>query len=418
MKIKFYLLTVLLPLLFSCIMKKIMSLKKITFLIIYLISGSQLSFAQSETSNLPVVDLAKNYSEEKLRLQDFATAEYVPIETTDEILLSEHANLSAVTDNYFLIYEFQLGDVYLFDRHTGKLRHHFNNKGQGGMEYSWINVGVILDEKNKEIFVCAQHFQVYDFDGKYKRTLKGINGFDHDMKVFDYNNEYLLVFDDVIIQPSRKNKTSDKPYRLISKKDGSTVSKLNISFSKRVSKSVAQPMDNNMWKSFKFSYPYNICNGKDFMIMDISSDTLYHLSPSNGLLKPVFTRTPSVFASEPRNIWTPYLSTDNFMLFGTFVLDFKKGGGRLPTFMYDYNSRKLKKVKLLDMELNYGFNGPREWDMPVSNPAIEKNMVAELITAPTMIEAYKKKHLLGNGNDVAKKLAEDDNQVVRILKFK
>ena len=395
-----------------------MNLPKTIFSFIVMLSSIQLSFSQSSTSNLPFVDLSKNYPLEKLRLQDFVTVEYVPLETTDDILLSEHANLSAVTDNYMLVYEFQLGDIYLFDRHTGKLRHHFNNKGQSGMEYSWINVGVVLDEKNKEIFVCSQYFQVYDFDGNYKRTLKKINGFDHEMKVFDYNDECLLIFDDVIIEPGREDNTTDKPYRLISKKDGSTVSKLNICLPKRVSKAVVQHMDNNMWRPYKFAYPYNAYYGKDLMIMDISSDTLYHLSPSNGLLKPVFTRTPSVFASEPRNIWTPYIATDKFMLFGTCIIDLNNGGGRFPTFMYDFNTRKLRNVLLLDMELNYGFNGPKEWDVPYSNPSIGKNMAAELIPAPIMIEANKKKRLLGNGSEVARNLKDDDNQVVMILKFK
>lgn len=113
-----------------------MNLPKTIFSFIVMLSSIQLSFSQSTTSSLPVVDLSKDYALEKLRLHDLATVEYVPLETTDDILLSENASLSAVTDNYILIYEFQLGDVYLFDRHTGKLRHHFNNMGQSEKEYS------------------------------------------------------------------------------------------------------------------------------------------------------------------------------------------------------------------------------------------------------------------------------------------
>ena len=67
------------------------------------------------------VDLSKNYPLEKLRLQDMASVEYVPLETTDDILLSGNAALSAVGEKYILVHEHQLGDIYLFDRHTGKL---------------------------------------------------------------------------------------------------------------------------------------------------------------------------------------------------------------------------------------------------------------------------------------------------------
>ena len=58
------------------------------------------------------------------------------------------------------------------------------------------------------------------------------------------------------------------------------------------------------------------------MLMNVSSDTLYKLSPQKRLT-PIFTRTPSVYASKLRNIWMPLLTTDKFMLFGTFVIDFK-----------------------------------------------------------------------------------------------
>ena len=61
--------------------------------------------------------------------------------------------------------------------------------------------------------------------------------------------------------------------------------------------------------------------------------------------------------------------------------------------------------------------GLGEWDISTF-PAIAKNMTAELVQAPVMIEAYQKKRLKGNGNKVAKGLIEDDNPVVRIIKFK
>ena len=393
-----------------------MNLPKTIFSFIVMLSSIQLSFSQSTTSSLPVVDLSKDYALEKLRLHDLATVEYVPLETTDDILLSENASLSAVTDNYILIYEFQLGDVYLFDRHTGKLRHHFNNMGQSEKEYSWIKVGVILDEKNKEIFVCSQFFQVYDFDGNYKRTLKGINGFDHDMSVFNYDDECLLIFDDVLIEPNRERETTDRPYRLISKKDGSTVSKLNICFPKRVSKAVVQHMNNNIWRPFKISYTCNAQYGDDLMIMDASSDTLYHLSSNKDFLKPILTRTPSVFFSEPRNVWSPYMTTDKFMLFGTILLDFDSRYVKCSNWKYDFKTHKLTKVSIFDTELETR-KYKIEWS-PNSNPSIGKNMAAELIPAPIMIEVNKKKRLLGNGSEVARNLKDDDNQVVRILKFK
>lgn len=386
---------------------------KVFFLVcMILLVGSQ--GMQSQSGSLPVVDVSKNYSLEKLNLQDMASVEYVPLETTDDILLSGNAALSAVGDKYILVHEFQLGDIYLFDRHTGKLKSHFNHKGGSGMEYNWIKNGTILDEKAEEIYVCSQYIQVYSLEGKYKRTLK-INGFDHDMKIFNYDDESLLIYDDIVIEPGREKETTHTPYRFISKKDGSPMGTLDIYFPQRVPLAIAQ-QEGNMWRPYKFSYPSNARFGDDLMLMNVSSDTLYKLSPQKRLT-PIFTRTPSVYASKLRNIWMPLLTTDKFMLFGTFVIDFNSTGGKIPKFMYDFKTGQVKRVSIIDHELNYGIRGPREWDSG-SGTAIAKNMSAEFVSAPAMLEAYQKKRVKGNGNEVAKNLLEDDNQVVRILTFK
>ena len=386
---------------------------KVFFLVcMLLLAGSQ--GMQSQPGSLPVVDVSKNYPLEKLNLQDMASVEYVPLETTDDILLSGNAALSAVGDKYILVHEFQLGDIYLFDRHTGKLKSHFNHKGGSGMEYTWIKNGTILDEKAEEIYVCSQFIQVYSLEGKYKRTLK-INCFDHDMSILNYDDQSLLIYDDIVIEPGREKETTHTPYRFISKKDGSPMGTLDIYFPQRVPIAIAQ-QEGNMWRPYKFSYPSNARFGDDLMLMNVSSDTLYKLSPQKRLT-PIFTRTPSVYASKLRNIWMPLLTTDKFMLFGTFVIDFNSTGGKIPKFMYDFKTGQVKRVSIIDHELNYGIRGPREWDSG-SGTAIAKNMSAEFVSAPAMLEAYQKKRLKGNGNEVAKNLLEDDNQVVRILTFK
>lgn len=386
---------------------------KVFFLVcMILLVGSQ--GMQSQSGSLPVVDLSKNYPLEKLRLQDMASVEYVPLETTDDILLSGNAALSAVGDKYILVHEGQLGDIYLFDRHTGKLKSHFNHKGGSGMEYTWIKNGTILDEKAEEIYVCSQFIQVYSLEGKYKRTLK-IDCFGHDMSILNYDDQSLLIYDDIVIEPGREKETTHTPYRFISKKDGSPMGTLDIYFPQRVPIAIAQ-QEGNMWRPYKFSYPSNARFGDDLMLMNVSSDTLYKLSPQKRLT-PIFTRTPSVYASKLRNIWMPLLTTDKFMLFGTFVIDFNSTGGKIPKFMYDFKTGQVKRVSIIDHELNYGIRGPREWDSG-SGTAIAKNMSAEFVSAPAMLEAYQKKRLKGNGNEVAKNLLEDDNQVVRILTFK
>lgn len=377
--------------------------------------GSQVVSSQSKTGDLPVFDFSKDYPQKKVRLQEIADIEYVPLETTDDILLGGSSSLSAVTDKYILVHESRLGDIFVFDRKTGKLYSHFNHKGSSGMEYTWIKNGTLLDEKKEEIYVCSQYIFVYSLKGEYRRTLK-INGFGNGMKILNFDDESLLIYDDVVLQPGREKETKQDPYRLLSKKDGSLITVLGLHFSKRYSNAIVQQLDGNMWRPYQFYYPHNMHYGSDLMIADISSDTLYQLSPNKGLI-PFLTRKPSTHAVEPRSIWFPLLTTDKFMQFGTFLLDFKSKGGKISAFMYDFKTGEISKMSILDAEFAVKPYGLGEWEVG-STPSIAKNMAAELIQASSMIEAYQKKRLVGNGNKVAKALVEDDNPVVRILKFK
>ena len=111
------------------------------------------------------------------------------------------------------------------------------------------------------------------------------------------------------------------------------------------------------------------------------------------------------------------MTTDKFLLIGTFLLDFNSTGGKTPAFMYDIKTGEINKVSILDAEYDTRAWSQGRWE-PSGSPAIAKNMYAEFIQASSVIDAYKGKRLKGNGSKIAKTLVEDDNPVVRILKFK
>ena len=386
-----------------------MNIKNLILLISFIIIRSQAISPQSKTGDFPVIDISKQYPSKKIDLQGIADIEYIPLETTDEILLSDKAVLSYVSDKYILIHEPLLGDIFVFNR-TGGIYTYFNNKGQSGQEYLRISAGVIFDEENEEIFVCSQHIQVYSLNGEYKRTLKK-NTLPDGTKVFDFNDEALFVYDDVIIDPRFEGNTKKKPYTFISKKDGNVISVLDIHFPIRYSTHIAK-IEKNSWRPIGFYLSGgSMYDGQDFMIADMSSDTLYRLT-QNKELTPILIRHPSVHASkEQRKVWTTLMTTDKFILIGVLTLDFNnsKRGGRIPILMYKFETGEISEISFSDSENDRGKWGPSK------SPAIAKNMTAELIQAPEIINAYKKKLLKG---DFAAVLDEDDNPVVRIIKFK
>lgn len=387
-----------------------MKTKHFLLMIFFFLMGSQVISSQSEKSHLPVIDISKSYPKKEIRLQDIADSEYIPLETTDDVLLGNRLALSYVSDKYILIHEPIRGNIFIFNR-DGTIYSHFNHKGQSGQEYAWIgDAGIIFDEKNEEIFVCNQSIQVYTLKGEYKRTLK-INTVDSDSKVFNIDDEALLVYDDVIIEPGLEDKTMKDPYRLVSKKDGSLISVLNIHFPKRYSTRIAK-IEKNSWGGLFLFYTQSMYYGQDLMIADVSSDTLYQLTPNRKLI-PLLTRKPSVHVSEePRKVWATFLTTDKFIIIGTILLDFNSVGGKIPFFMYEFETGEVTRVSFFDAEY-----GTKYWE-PGNSPAIAKNRIAGLIQPSSIIDAYEKKRLNGNVDKFIKTLNEDDNPVVRILKFK
>ena len=387
-----------------------MKTKHFLLMIFLFLMGSQVISSQSEKSRLPVIDFSKSYLKKEIRLQDIADSEYIPLETTDDVLLGDRLALSYISDKYILIHEPIRGNIFIFNR-DGTIYSHFNHKGQSGQEYAWIgDAGVIFDEKNEEIFVCNQSIQVYTLKGEYKRTLK-INTVDSDSKVFNIDDEALLVYDDVIIEPGLEDKTMKDPYRLVSKKDGSLISVLNIHFPKRYSTRIAK-IEKNSWGGLFLFYTQSMYYGQDLMIADVSSDTLYQLTPNRKLI-PLLTRKPSVHVSEePRKVWATFLTTDKFIIIGTILLDFNSVGGKIPFFMYEFETGEVARVSFFDAEY-----GTKYWE-PGNSPAIAKNRIAGLIQPSSIIDAYEKKRLNGNVDKFIKTLSEDDNPVVRILKFK
>ena len=90
------------------------------------------------------VDVHADYPEKKLILQDLLEVEYIPLETNDEFITQGH--VLDIGDRYILAKNRTAdGDIFLFDRQTGKGIRKINRKGQGAEEYTSI-YRIVLDE--------------------------------------------------------------------------------------------------------------------------------------------------------------------------------------------------------------------------------------------------------------------------------
>ena len=206
-------------------MKKFLSIVLLTTLV-----ACSNSSKQSIESDLPVIDLEKEYPVKRIDIHEIADVEYIPLETTDESVLSVGAT-KIMSNKYIIVAENTLGLYYfnVFDR-QGKYIRTIDRQGDGPEEYpNYLNF--IADFEANELFVRTGtniEIKVYTLDGTFLRKFKLPSRKEAHYYAFEnlynYDKDYLIAYNDMY-WPSLKeeyHRDVDKtPYYLINKKDGS-----------------------------------------------------------------------------------------------------------------------------------------------------------------------------------------------------
>ena len=362
----------------------------------------------------PTIDTNKKYPFKEFILNDLADITYIPIETNNDVLINNGINaLSHFSDKYIIIVNYKSYDCYIFDR-NGKIINFFNHKGQGPNEYLYIT-GITVDETKREIYIVdhpqKNRIMVYSFDGDFirklslptKTTIGTIHNFDNETLLCESNNH---------------RNGNKKPYFLISKQNGHIINELDIIFNKeRISPRFYQKTGEKGVMAIAYGYNPIIRFNEDFIIGDISHDTIYQYS-KNKTLTPILVKTPSIYSQDPQIMVIPEFKTPKlFFLERTerkFNFEEKKGFER-EKIVYDYNSGFFYKYVLKNKDypnqnfyLNSGGYAYRA----------EKNTLCQFIPAEELIEANDNGELHGPLKEITKTLKIDDNPVLMIIKFK
>ena len=397
----------------------------VTLLATSLLFGSCNGNQKQQVGDLPVIDITRNHPRKELRLQDIAVVEYIALETTDDVLLGESATLAHVSDQHIVVVDRLRGDIFVFNR-SGSVLSHFNHRGQGPREYVLMS-DVAFDENAGEIFVLDHHntrIMVYSIRGEYQRTLRyPADLFVSISEMHNFDNGTLLVYDGVRLSNSGLI-YNERPYLLLSKEDGSIVYTFDVSFPTRYINRTAERVTGAgrevLYVPVSISLSNNRHFGQDFLIADISSDTIYLLTQDR-ILTPLLARTPSVHASEPRRVLTSLLKTDRFILLQRTILDFAaaSGTGRVEPpriLMYEFETGKIFEVSSF-VDTDLGRTGWSELGRLFS-PAIGSNMAAALIPIFAFEIAQERNRLCSELDPFVATLDEEDNPVVRIVTFK
>ena len=372
---------------------------------------------QKDSDGLIRVDVSKSYPKKELILQDLFDIEYVPLETTDEFITT--GNVRAVGEKVIVTKNNGRldGDIFLFDRTTGKGILHFDHLGQGGEDYTNI-LEILLDEKQGEIFVNNHYSRkvvVYDLEGNFKRSWKHNSDTFYD-QIGCFDEDYLICHDSGWEKSANESPEKRDYFMFISKQDGKTTS-IPLLYDRKISQLVWSSEGKAMnYPRNKELFPYL----GDWLLMETSSDTIFRIG--KGLdLKPFIVRTPSVQEGREFLLYPGiYSNRYQFMQKVKMEYDFQTREGFPRTdIAYDKIENKVYEAVVYNgdflekMPMKLGVN---IFILNIFNN--EGVSFTETLYAPDLVEALNDGKLRGPLKEIASDLDEEDNPVILIAKYK
>ena len=351
------------------------------------------------------IDLSGSIPKEERILQDLFEIEYVALETTDSFLT--RGFIEAVSQHFLITYDYNEGCLSLFDRTTGKGIRQIKRQGQGPEEFTSPS-NVIIDEKREELFISDYSLRkilIYDMKGNFKRSFKTVDE-NYYTELLDYDDGHLLAYK----SPSGPHDESSC-HLLISKQDGSLVRVLPISIEKLVGTYVRT----DGAAAVVFPPAGIVPNRGDWLLTDISADTVYSYIPSGDRMEPFLALIPS---QDPVRLFAMGTVTDRyyFMEATRREFDFTTGQG----FGKDYWAYDvLEKAVYSPVIQNADFkDGNQQYvSQLVLNGA--RLAVVHTLTADQLVSAYEEDNLNdGPLKDIASRLDMEDNPVLMLMKYK
>jgi hypothetical protein len=377
-----------------------------------LLFGSSMATAQTAT---PEIDISKKYPVKTIAAQDVAKIEYIPLETTNEVLLDRDKRIISISEKRIVAHNFNKGDIFIFGR-NGKIISHFNHRGNGGEEYVSI-MQVVYDETNDEVFVSDQRNKILVYSGK-GNFLRSFNKPEKtQLKLFNFDDNTFLACDEFGL--AAMNEYSKTPYSFISKKDGSAVATLDLNIPKRYSPSIISTSSSNpevIRVGGVMKLNNNWSDGRNLLLADQSLDIVYQLT-NDKKLTPLIIRKPSIQndPSDLRIFLTPVIKTDKFIAFNKLIFDLEKvkkyESPIILKLLYNFADGQISEVTFENADcppLSFEF----------LNVNIAKNTGAALIEPFQLLEYLEQGKVKGELKKLAEKLKDDDNPVVMIIKFK
>ena len=384
-----------------------MKMKLINLVVVSLLFSS--CGNNDKMEDIIVVNVENNYPEKEYILQDIANVEYVKLESTDEFVTK--GLVRSVSDNYIVTFNGgRDGDIFLFDRKTGKSIRKFNHLGQGGEDYTMLT-DIVLDEQNEELFVVdyrVRKIVVYDLLGNYHRTLKFSDDSYYNF-IYNYDKNHLIVYKGY----SPHKETENSGQILISKKDGSIVREFQQPYNK-----VATPVFTGMHEQYGEItltplYYLNLLVDDAWVLTRPSCDTIYTYR-DNAVPQPYIIRQPSVHSMSTQVFLYPLVDLKNhcFMYSQKKEVDMKTFKGFSTTeLVYDKVEKSIYRSTVYNGDIIDGE------PMSMINEPLNGDVLFSIsLDAADLVELLNENKLQGKLKEIAGTLDEEDNPVLMIIK--
>jgi hypothetical protein len=381
-------------------------MKRLILVIFMSMLGGCLQHKQAK--DIPIMNIGQN---SYLKSEDFEEelVKYITLETNDDVLIESRRQLLYFSNNRIIMLNLIQGDIFVFDG-NGKILSYFNHKGQGPEEYLDLRYAygtvVVYDEISKYVYIMGNgRCQVYHENGTYLYSFYYSNSKQY-MEAYSFDKETILAFD--------ANPETDSAYVLISKKDGKVLSCIDIPLVNRISNIKISQSEFRTIVQSGLPKQQLLKNGEDFILAEISSDTIYKFTKDRKLM-PLLTRIPHVHDGENNNeylIFQPLKVTDRYVLGYKYIHNFNNAKPKITMLLFDIEKRQTFKYEGSSIEYYIGgYNIEDRTDLP-ANLYVMNSFPIYILNAlgKGKLENTKLK-------EIGEMLHEDNNPILQVIKF-
>ena len=377
-------------------------------------------------SEIVEIDIQKEYPKKKLLLDEIADIEYIPLETTDSILLGGPESLdfafSENSDKVVLADEKE-GRIFFFNK-KGKFLHSFSHHGFGDKEYLQLRA-MSVDFEREEVFIydypLRRRIMVFSFDGELKRELK-LNGLERWLEYFfPYDETHLVGYDtyDKNYKDPSGESFNRYPYFLIDKQSGE-ISSLPLEVNERISNKIYFETFTSPDRIAGITYPIPVCNwmkaDKGIYVSDFALDTIYHCTGDKFIPKAVRTNNPD----KSRNFSALCFESNRYSFFDLIGVRIDEAKKRIvpevgKKLVFDKQDGKVYDAFVTLKDFSERINVPIGGHAEKYKP---EGYYIDFYTVDLLNFYLEKGWLKGKIKEITENIEEDANPVMIIIKFK